>query len=95
MGGNRGRAFGGRCDLDDGVLAPRTVRVAIGESAPQVDDGASDRIDADGRANLAGVAIEVRSKRVSDLLPAVLDVSVDSGSASGVYLAESPFSCWI
>src|SRR4029453_12112455 len=85
MGADRGCAFGGRCDLDDRVFVPRTVRVAIGESAPQVDDRAAVRIDADGGANLAGVAIEVRSKRVSDLSPAVLDVPLDACSGSCAY----------
>ena len=61
---------------DDGVLAPRPVRLAIGESAPQVDDRAAAYVDAARRADLAGVPFEVRTEGIGDLPPTLLDVSL-------------------
>src|SRR4051812_29905095 len=53
-------------DLDDGVPAPRPVRLAIGEAVPQVDNGAATHVDAARRADLARV-VEVRAERVGNL----------------------------
>jgi hypothetical protein len=73
---DRGSAFRRGCDEGDRVFAPRTVRLAIGEAAPQVDDRAAAHVDAACRADLAGVSLEVRPERIGDLPPAVLDVSL-------------------
>jgi len=69
------------------------VRVAIGESAPQVDDGASVRVDGNGRADLARIAFEIGAKRIGDLAPAVLDVSLNARCGSRTHHGESPFCC--
>lgn len=64
--------------MDDGVFAPRAVRLTIGEAVPQVDNTAAAHIDAARRADLAGVSLEVRAERVGDLSPAVLDSVLDT-----------------
>jgi len=64
------------CDGDDRVFAPRTVRLAIGEAAPQIDDGATTYVDAARRADLAGVPFEVRTEGIGHPPPAFLDMSL-------------------
>ena len=76
VGADRGSAFGRGCDEGDGVFAPRTVRLAIGESAPQIDDGATTYVDAARRADLAGVPFEVRTEGIGYPPPAFLDMSL-------------------
>src|SRR5262245_1419696 len=76
MGADRGSAFGRGCDGDDGVLVPRTVRLAIGEAAPQMDDWPTTGVDAARRADLAGAPFEVRPEDIGYLPPAILDMSL-------------------
>jgi hypothetical protein len=75
MCADRSSAFGRGCGQGHGVFAPRSVRFAIDEAAPQVDHGATAHVDAARCADLAGVAVEVRPERIGHLPPAVLDVS--------------------
>ena len=69
MGTDRSSAFRRGCDQRDGVLVPRTVRLAIGKAAPQVDDRAAAYVDAACRTDLAGVSLEVRPEGIGDLPP--------------------------
>src|SRR5438128_701479 len=72
MGADRGSAFGRGGDQRDGVLVPWTVRLAIGDAAPQVDDGTAVHVDAARRAHLARAAFEVPAEDLGHLPPAVL-----------------------
>src|SRR5262249_16094723 len=96
MRADRRGAFGRGCDLDDRVLVPGSVRLAIGETTPQVDDATAIHVNAAGGTTLARtcrgstLGLEVAPNGVGDLTPAVLDMSLYGCYASPAYHGESP-----
>ena len=68
-----------------GVFAPRSVRLTIGEAVPQIDDKAAAHVYAARRADLARISLEVRTERIGDLSPALLD----KGSLPGCFVCRA------
>jgi len=76
VGAGRGGALGRRVDELQRILSPLAARLGIGEATPQIDDLLPLDEEAEGGTDLAVVG-EVCGERVSHLLEARCDVSVD------------------
>src|SRR5262249_821445 len=74
---DRKSAFRGGGDIHDRVLLPLPVRLAFGETAPNVDNRAPAHIDAARCAEFAGAPFEVLAEGVADSPPPLLDVSLN------------------
>jgi hypothetical protein len=74
--GQAGDSLGGRPYVDDGVLSPPVGPRAVGEPAPDIDEGLAVDVNGDACANLFAGG-DVVSQRGADPVEALVAISVN------------------